>query len=56
MANDDINIQNLTLLKRVRDERGLYVLEAIYTQRDNNSLNQDRDNAELKLFTLIDRI
>lgn len=55
-GHEDVNIENLTLLKQVRDEKRLDVYEAIYIQKDDNALNQDRGNVESCLFTLIDQM
>lgn len=52
-GHENVSIQNLKLLKQVRDDRRLDVYEAIYIQSDANTLNQDRGNVESNLFALI---
>lgn len=49
----NVNIENLKLLREVRKESSLDVYEAIYIQKDNDALNQDRGNIESSLFALI---
>lgn len=52
-GHENVNIENLTLLRQVKDERRLDAYEAYQIQRDENALNQDRGNIESCLFKLI---
>lgn len=52
-GHSNVNIENLKLLKQVRNERSLDVYEAFYIQKDDNSLNQDNGNIVSNLFELI---
>lgn len=52
-GHSNVNIENLKLLKQVRTEKSLDVYEALYIQKDANSLNQDNGNITSNLFELI---
>lgn len=52
-GHDNVNKENLELLKQVFDERRLDAYEAYYIQKDEDALNQDTGNISSCLFKLI---
>lgn len=52
-GHENVNIENLKLVRQVNDEKRLDAYEAYYIQRDVDCLNQDRGNIESPLFNLI---
>lgn len=51
-GHENINIDSLSLVKQVFNERRLDAYEAFYIQCDDNALNQDRGNVESCLLSL----
>lgn len=49
-GHENINIESVSLVKQVTDERQLDAYEAFYIQNDENALNLDRGNIESCLF------
>lgn len=49
-GHENINKENLCLLRQVNDDRRLDAYEAFHIQRDDNSLNLDRGNIDSCLF------
>lgn len=49
-GHENINIDCVSLVKQVNDERRLDAYEAFYIQSDDNALNLDRGNIESCLF------